>query len=279
VIGRFAPSHLWQAIAAGINRAPVRYERLPVNVGGFRLVAHTFDRYLGLWLRKCARWQAAEVEAVRRFCRPGSHVLDIGANIGFYSLVFSRAVGPGGHVWAFEPDPDNFSTLQRNIRLNAPINVTTVQAAVSSKSGQAMLHRSPANAGDHRLYHVEHGSDSVPVGTVSLDDFFSSPLPPIDVIKMDIQGAEGQALLGMTRILRENRPLTLVIEFWPDGLSRSGTEPVAVLQNLRLSGFCLARLDERAARASPISDIDDFVTGLPAGAYVTIVATAPATDA
>jgi FkbM family methyltransferase len=275
MIAKLSQSGMAQAVLTLLNRVPVPYERWPVDVGGFRLAGHSLDRYIALWLRKAVRWEAAEVDSIQRLCPPGSLVVDIGANIGFYALAFARAVGPSGHVWAFEPDPRNFRSLATNIRLNVAANITPVMRAVSAESGEAQLYRSGANGGDCRLVPFAQAIAAEAVETTALDDFFPEPSARITLIKIDVQGAEGLALAGMSRILRTNRPITLVMEFWPYGLSSYGIEPAEVLRHLVDLGFSVRLLDPREPAAPLIGDIEAFVRGLPAKAYVTIVATAP----
>ena len=156
-----------------VNRVPFPFHRFPVTVYGHRMVARTLDRFLALWFWKYGVFGAAEVGLLGTLCRDGMSVLDLGANVGFHTLLFARTVGAGGHVWAFEPDPDNFSTLCTNLELNSYGNVTAVQAAVGTATGRGSLYRSPFHC-DHRTYPTEEGQTEIPVAMVSVDEF----LPP-----------------------------------------------------------------------------------------------------
>ena len=106
-------------------------------------------------------------------------------------------MGPQGHVFAFEPDPLNFALLKLNVRQNGYSDVTLVPKAVAARSERRQLFRNLANRGDHRIYASSDGRESVDIETVALDEFFAGDPRPIDFIKMDIQGAEGEALAGM----------------------------------------------------------------------------------
>jgi FkbM family methyltransferase len=184
-----------------------------------------------------------------RFCiaaaKPGGVVVDIGANIGYYTLLFAKHVAPSGKVVAFEPDPDNFRLLSANVTMNAYANVTVVQAAVSNANEQLELYRNETNRMDHRTYDAGEGWEAVPVPAIRLDDYFTSDSRGIDLIKMDIQGSEPRALAGMTRLLTENPAVVLVTEFWPYGLRGARQDPAEFLTQLSRLGFRFWRIDER----------------------------------
>ena len=149
-----------------------------------------------------------------RFClsqlRDGDVALDIGANIGYYTLLFARRVGPRGHVFAFEPEPSNFALLTKNVQLNGYTNVTLVNKAVSDTNGRLRLFLSMGNNADHRVYDSQDGRHSVEVESVRLDDHFAGFSRAINFIKMDIQGAVLPAAQGMTSLLQKNPDVVLV---------------------------------------------------------------------
>lgn len=162
-----------------------------------------------------------EVNLVRQLLGPGQIVLDIGANIGYYTLLFSRLVGPSGNVHAFEPDPSNCAILRRNLADNQCHNVTVHEVSVGSKNATVSLHRSVDNAGMHRAYKsVCCSGDAIDVQSVALDQVFRNE-SDIDFIKLDIEGCEYFALEGMDRIIRENSP-TILLEFSPFALAEAG---------------------------------------------------------
>jgi len=253
-----------------VNRVPFPFHRFPVTVYGHRMVARTLDRFLALWFWKYGVFGAAEVGLLGTLCREGMSVLDLGANVGFHTLLFARAVGTGGHVWAFEPDPDNFSTLCTNLELNSYRNVTAVQAAVGTAAGRGTLYRSPFHC-DHRTYPTEEGQREIPVAMVSVDGF----LPPgqrVDLVKMDIQGAEGMALHGMKRTLASNPGVVILMEFWPEGLRKTGFSPGLVLSELENLGFALYRIDERTDGVEEVSNRNDLIEALADSAYANLLA-------
>jgi FkbM family methyltransferase len=209
-----------------------------VEADGHLLDVEPHDRAVGARLRRRGIWAAAETELCKREIRAGMRVVDVGANIGYFSLLFARLVGPTGRVYAFEPEPRNFELLRRNIARNGYTNVTTVRKAVSRASGRQQLYKSPDNLGDHRLAHGPADRDSIDVAVVALDEFFAGD-SRVDFIKLDIQGAEYGALQGARALLARSNPLCLVTEFWPAGIRACGDDPEHYLRELAALGFRL----------------------------------------
>jgi FkbM family methyltransferase len=176
---------------------------------------------------------------VQEAVKPGDTVLDVGANIGYFTLLFARAVGPGGRVVAIEPDPENVALLTRNVARNGYADrVTVLPRAAWDASGPLRLFRSEENRGDHQTYDIGEGRESVTIDALRVDDY--APLaagPPVALVKMDIQGAEYRALLGMRELLARSRDVVLLTEFWPLGLQRAGTPPAAYLDLIASMGF------------------------------------------
>jgi len=136
-------------------------------------------------------YEPFETELVKKEIKKGDVVLDIGANIGYYTLIYAKLVGEEGKVFAFEPDPDNFALLKKNVEINGYRNVILAQKAVSNKTGKIRLYLSEVNKGDHRIYDSHDGRKSIEIETIRLDDYFKNYNVRIDFIKMDVQGAEG----------------------------------------------------------------------------------------
>jgi FkbM family methyltransferase len=148
--------------------------------------------------------------------RPGDRVVDVGANVGLFSIAMARAVGPFGHVFAFEPDEELFELLKDNIGMNwLDDRVTLHNFAVTSRSGSVTLHknlkfRMLTSAGDpdeesesplHREFYREKIIHSE-VRAVRLDEIIDRKLP-IRLIKIDVEGGESAVLDGMQQLLNE----------------------------------------------------------------------------
>jgi FkbM family methyltransferase len=174
--------------------------------------------------------------------------VDVGANIGYFTVLFSRLVGEKGHVFAFEPDPQNMAILRRNLETNGCRNVTVEAKAVGDRLETVRLYRSTEVLGDHRIYDSGDGRESLPVEAIPLDQYFADYRGRIDAVKMDIQGAELLALKGMSATLDRNPAVWLLMEFWPYGLHKAGTNPEAVVQFLERKGFQLSDVRTPARR-------------------------------
>ena len=159
----------------------------------------------GCWL---GTYESDKQQALERLVIPGMMVFDIGAQTGFYTLIFSRLVGEQGRVYAFEPFPDNVHRLLAHLRLNKVGNAQVIHAAVaehSSLSGFSVDHGSYRNK-------LADGAEAVLlVATTSLDDVVERHgLTPPGLIKMDVEGAESTILEGARRLLERHRPILFV---------------------------------------------------------------------
>lgn len=170
------------------------------------------------------------VAALARLVEPGFVCADIGANVGVLTLHLARCAGPRGSVVAFEAAGENVALLRKNVNLNSELESRIViEHAAVTAGGQPTIELYAARGGGHagwttseefaaRVEGEEERRDTVIVRAVALDNYFG-PGARLDVVKIDIEGGEGQALSGMRRLLREARP-TIVLEFhrevgWP----------------------------------------------------------------
>jgi FkbM family methyltransferase len=182
------------------------------------------DLYISTQIAETGQWESFETALVQRLLRPGDVFLDIGANIGWYTLIAATIVGPTGRVHAFEPSHENFALLRRNVAHNRLRNVVLKNAAVADVSGRGTLFLSPDNLGDHRLYQSAQERPAEPVQTVSLADYFSKRSDKVRLIKLDTQGSEARIFAGMpANFMAEREIAALIIEYWPYGLAESGS--------------------------------------------------------
>jgi FkbM family methyltransferase len=184
------------------------------------------------------------------------NVVDIGANIGYYTLLAARRVGPQGKVYAFEPEPRNFKLLSENLRLNGYENVVPIQKAVSNKAGTTSLFLSPRGSTSHSLLPSRDRSKrTITIETVTLDEFFAAEgNPAIQVVKMDIEGWEIEALDGMGKLIAGNSPLKMIVEFYPWGLLSRGISPRVLTDKLIELGFTLSAIDEETGQTTPFDE-------------------------
>jgi FkbM family methyltransferase len=174
----------------------------------------------------------------RAAIRPDDLVYDVGANIGWYSILLDAAHSCRVEVHAFEPDPENLQLLRQNVRMNDAANVRVVPCAVADRPGTALLHRYPGkNLGRHSLVPFE-SDETVAVKTVSLDDYASRrglDGRSVGLLKIDVEGYEDHVLRGASEVLERCR--TVVTEFSPTAIRRGGGDPITMLSRMAASGF------------------------------------------
>ena len=179
-------------------------------------------------------------EAVTQHLARGSVMWDVGAHIGFLSAIAARAVGPNGHVVAFEPLPENVVRLRQTVEANELTNVTIREVAVSSSVGRSdfYLHSSSSQGGLMR-------TDSAPridVPTTTLDAELRLWRPPA-LVKIDVEGSEGDVIAGAQRLFTDVRPL-LIIELL--------TEEAFARAQALLPHYTLRRIDRSNFIGDPL---------------------------
>lgn len=153
--------------------------------------------------------EASVQEAMLRHVALGSVFFDIGANLGFFTLLAARLVGGQGRVFAFEPAPDNAAAIRRNLDINSLSNVAVMEMAVAGESGPGQLQVVDDQSWSKLIDYGAHpGTQQVlTVELVKIDDLVASgKLPPPDAVKIDIEGAEIVALEGMRETIERHRP-------------------------------------------------------------------------
>lgn len=213
----------------------------PVEVMGHRIYV---DRNNSLRLTAGKLFEPLETQLVQMLVSQGDTVLDVGANVGYFTLLMARIVGPEGHVYSFEPEAENASILRHNIEENGYNNVTVISKAVTDQTGSSSIYLSESNMGDHRMYASESARKEAAVETVSLDDYFRDRDARISFIKMDIQGAEPIALEGMRELLTSHPDVRFITEFWPYGIDQSGQDARRFLDAMTALGFMCFQIEE-----------------------------------
>jgi FkbM family methyltransferase len=216
-----------------------------IDVQGSKMYVDSRDIGVAPFLLEWGFYEKYETALFKRLVKKGMAVVDVGANVGYYTLLAAHLVGDEGKVFAFEPDPYNFDLLCKNIELNGFRNVIPVRKAVSSKSGKRKFFLDKNNLGGHSLSeaNVRTGA-SITVEATSLDDYFKNTDYKVDVIKMDVQGLEMEVLEGMTNMINRNDNLKIITEFWPMGIRNSGSSPMGFLNKLIECGFGLYQIGQ-----------------------------------
>jgi FkbM family methyltransferase len=203
------------------------------------------------------RYERGTTQLFERIVKPGMVVIDLGAHVGYYTLLAAKLVGPEGKVYAFEPEPTNYALLLKNIALNGYENIVTTRVAVSNRVGPATLFLTSLDSGRHSTHH--HGlpeGGTVAVEATTLDAFLQAEgWPTVDLVKIDVEGAELEVLEGMDQLLRKSSELKLIIEFNPFSLHNAGADPLQLLDKLASWHFSVHCIDERKG-VLPLEETD-----------------------
>lgn len=194
-------------------------------------------------------------QALRENLRDKAVCFDVGANLGYFSILISHLVGPGGWVVAFEPMPDTVEVLKANIRMNALTNISVVGAAVGDRSGSVELLSQPNQSFTKTAsvigYRLEGSAQRTSVPSMRLDDFIAGGERLPDVIKIDVEGGEFGVLNGAREMLSKGKP-TLIVEIHGWG-SESSRRVLNLLRELNYSPQVLeVREPEALCLAKPI---------------------------
>jgi FkbM family methyltransferase len=200
----------------------------PVDLGGYQVLVQKLDTDFAQAILDTGRYEEHVRQALRDQAREGDVCLDIGANIGVLTFLLAKIVGPAGRVIAVEPNPDNLQLLYRGIVLNGLDNVEVLPFAASNArsivtlaGGISNSHLIGARAPVDRGHFVQ---------TAVLDEILGT-LDRLDLVKIDIEGHEPDALQGLSRLIARHRP-ALVVEYNPRCLNARGQDPSAFLRQL-----------------------------------------------
>lgn len=182
------------------------------------------------------RWSDRDkIKLISEHVIPCMRVLDIGANIGFYTILLSRFVGKDGIVYAFEPEEDNFKHLRQLTRNLG--NVNLVQAACGEKTGTTYLYKSEKMNVDHQVYKSGESRKKVEVKMVTVDDYLKGEKDGIGFVKIDVQGYDCSVFKGMKDTLARSSKTLIIGELWPYGLMQAGSSADEYLSEVAHAGF------------------------------------------
>jgi len=229
------------------------------------------DQFVSRRIREEGIWEPYETSLVLSLLRPGHVCVDVGANIGYFSILAAAVVGEAGAVFAFEPDPGNFALLQANAVLNQQQQrITAVQAALSTQAGAGELFLSEDNLGDHQIYAAGEQRKSVPIGLLNGSEYLGERVQRLDLLKVDTQGSEYQVMAGLMPLLQSLPGAThILIELTPLSLRQSGSsgrELIELLASLQQPFWIVDHIEHRlvASHSEELAqwcDDVDAVTG------------------
>ena len=190
-----------------------------------------------------ARVEAADVDALRAWITPGTTVVDVGANIGFFTVRFARWVEPDGRVIAIEPEPENLRQLRRRIgKAGVTSNVEVIEGVVAEEPGMLHLWLCPTNPAAHHL-----AADGMPVRAWTIDGLMAARgWPVVSLIKIDVDGAEVRVLRGARETLTRWHPV-LFVEIFDRLLNEAGFSADMLLDEIESHGYRLYVSESRHA--------------------------------
>jgi FkbM family methyltransferase len=247
-----------RAQTARQRAAPV-VEVVP-TVEGFRAHLDPADHAIGYALARSGSYEPGVTATVRALLKPGATFVDVGANIGWFSLLAASLVGPEGRVVAIEPNPGNVSLLELSAADNGYANIEAFTVALGEGPGAVALETDGSNG---RVIPIT-GPPGQPVrasyvvGAEALDDVLArAGVHRVDVMKMDVEGAEPLVLRGARRVLAESRPV-LITEFHPVALDSSPWGSArGYLAQLRGHGYRLSIISPDAGPPGSTESADD----------------------
>ncbi|MEH6586417.1 MAG: FkbM family methyltransferase [Halioglobus sp.] len=229
------------------------------------------DRHVSRKLREEGIWEPYESSLVLELLQPGHVFVDVGANIGYFSLLAATRVGDAGAVFAFEPDPANFELFMASTRHNNLSNVIRAeQAGLAAKAGQAMLHLSEDNLGDHQIFATDASRKTKPIKLLQGSQYLGSLIGRMDLLKVDTQGSEYGVIQGLMPLLQSlAAPPRIIIELTPLSLRQCGSSGRALISLLAELGqpmWIIDHIEHRTVRSSTVelSDWCDNVDAVPA---------------
>lgn len=232
------------------------------DFGKFKLVLDEADKDFSRQIKMTGKYNYETLESTifEKYLKNSMTVLDLGANIGYYTMFAASIVGPLGKVFAFEPSPNNLNLIRASVQVNSFHNVVVVDGAVSDQVGISSFYLSPYYISEHSLfdYHYSSGlytsQNKIDVNVLTIDHYVEKQvISKVDFIKMDIEGSESKALNGMKKTLDENKNLILITEFWPRGFANDKKNPRDFLETLQQFEFKIHHIDELEQKVYPVS--------------------------
>jgi len=255
VAGTWRPVELATRLYARLHR-PCTYvgEHTLLTQTAFGHLIHldTRDTSLMPSLVAYGYWEAGVTRTILRLLRPGQRVVEVGANVGYYTLLFASRVGPTGSVTAFDANPRAVDLLRRTLAANGLATAArVVPMAVGDRPGRVTLHRLARQQGSSSIYAFgpedlavwDDEAAPLEVEATSLDAFFDADRTPVDLVKIDAEGAEPAIVAGMTGLLARSPHVRLVVELIPASLRRAGHDPRAFVESIVRLGFRVQTID------------------------------------
>ncbi|MEO7191335.1 MAG: FkbM family methyltransferase, partial [Vicinamibacterales bacterium] len=253
----------WRLALQSVALAPLLREHLPPQVirvhEGFRMRVDGSSQTSRI-LYATGEYEPATSALIKSKIGQGDLVVDVGANIGYFTLLASSAVGASGAVMAFEPNVVVRERLTDNIRLNASNNVTVHGEALGPTPGEVTFYVGPSNDTGLASLRALDGSATVTVPQVRFDDLPRPGGRPVRLIKVDVEGAELSVIEGMSACLARDRP-DIIMEVTDEYLRGLGASAAALFEHLHSLGYRMYEITE-SGPLKPIASAD-AIAGCP----------------
>jgi FkbM family methyltransferase len=230
-------------------------------------------------------FEPSELFFFQKYCQGDMTLVDIGANIGLYTALGMHNLDSEGRIVSFEPHPNSFAFLEKNIAANQTDTrtcprVDAFNMAAAPEQGQHELRQNPENHADNRLYQGTYQGklenwDVLSVEGRPIDDVLEElGIEEVNFVKIDVQGYEQMVTCGFQKTLTRSKNVILMSEFWPKGLEEAGGGAREYLQLLHTMGFTIYELKEKPrGKLVPLTDWEQLIERLPHRRYLNIVGT------
>ena len=210
------------------------------------------DEFLFQWIKGLESSEKFVTDLIKKNVTEGMTAVNIGANVGYYTLVLARQVGENGNVYSFEPFSDTVKNLKRTVKENGYNNVKIIPKAVTNKTGIDKMTVTPSCA--HNIITPMDGNlEKIEIDVTTLDDFFADKNPKVDFIMMDAEGSEPYIFDGIKKLVENNPDLEIITEYNAFPLGIVGTSGEDFYKKIKNYGFYIYNIDELTHKVVPIT--------------------------
>ena len=244
------------AVYVGNNRILLR------TINGYKMYVDARDVSIAPHLVLDGAFEEYTDAVLRSIVKPGMHILEIGANVGVFTLLMAHRTGVNGSVLSFECDPDLAQIVRDNLEINGLAHIGTVdERAVSDNAGtlrffSAVHHRGNGTLVENleQVPRMALERKEIEVQSTTVDEIVKTSGRAFDLVKIDAEGAESAIFRGGSTLFGDrSRPLRVIVEFAPAFIKTSGDDPSGYLDRWESSGFTIQRIDERKKKAFPVT--------------------------
>lgn len=223
------------------------------EIDGHKIYFDPEDKFL---LNTLVHYESSErfvTELIKKFLKRGMNGINIGANVGYYTLLMARQVGHEGRIFSFEPFLHTVKILRRTVEENGYKNIEIIQKAVSNKTGKEKILVTPS-AMHNIITPLENPElHKIIIDTTTIDDFLNDKKLKIDFIMMDAEGSEPRILEGMKNTIVDNPEMDIITEYNAFPLRIAGVGGEAFLDKILQLGFSIFNIDDPIQKVLPIT--------------------------